>query len=71
MIMNKNTNGFLPNKQNKYSIRKYTVGTASLLIGATLVFGAHAEDAKAAEEAEEATVDSHRLMHNQKPLKPQ
>ncbi|WP_100006982.1 SdrD B-like domain-containing protein [Staphylococcus pseudintermedius] len=56
MIMNKNTNGFLPNKQNKYSIRKYTVGTASLLIGATLVFGAHAEDAKAAEEA---TVDSH------------
>ncbi|EIQ4426088.1 carboxypeptidase regulatory-like domain-containing protein [Staphylococcus pseudintermedius] len=54
--MNKNTNGFLPNKQNKYSIRKYTVGTASLLIGATLVFGAHAEDAKAAEEA---TVDSH------------
>ncbi|UXS57832.1 SdrD B-like domain-containing protein [Staphylococcus delphini] len=56
MIMNKNTNGFLPNKQNKYSIGKYTVGTASLLIGATLVFGAHAEDAKAAEEA---TVDSH------------
>ncbi|HHU6751118.1 TPA: SdrD B-like domain-containing protein, partial [Staphylococcus pseudintermedius] len=55
MIMNKNTSGFLPNKQNKYSIRKYTVGTASLLIGATLVFGAHAEDAK----AEEATVDSH------------
>ncbi|PCF41658.1 SdrD B-like domain-containing protein [Staphylococcus delphini] len=56
MIMNKNTSGFLPNKQNKYAIRKYTVGTASLLIGATLVFGAHAEDAKAAEEA---TVDSH------------
>ncbi|MGS0665578.1 YSIRK-type signal peptide-containing protein, partial [Staphylococcus arlettae] len=30
---------FLPNRQNKYSIRKFTVGTASLLIGATLVFG--------------------------------
>ncbi|MBW6089667.1 YSIRK-type signal peptide-containing protein, partial [Staphylococcus chromogenes] len=30
---------FLPNRLNKYSIRKFTVGTASLLIGATLVFG--------------------------------
>lgn len=69
MIMNKNTNGFLPNKQNKYSIRKYTVGTASLLIGATLVFGAHAEDAKAAEEQQLIAIK--RLMHNQKPLKPQ
>ncbi|TGE11103.1 putative Ig domain-containing protein, partial [Staphylococcus petrasii] len=35
----KNRQGFLPNVLNKYSIRKFTVGTASLLIGATLVFG--------------------------------
>ncbi|QUM67055.1 Ig-like domain-containing protein [Staphylococcus delphini] len=39
---------FLTNKLNRYSIRKYTVGTASLLIGATLVFGLSGE-AKAAE----------------------
>ncbi len=37
--MKKNKLDFLPNKLNKYSIRKFTVGTASLLIGATLVFG--------------------------------
>ncbi|MGW8044074.1 YSIRK-type signal peptide-containing protein [Staphylococcus shinii] len=35
----KNRQGFLPNRLNKYSIRKFTVGTASLLIGATLVMG--------------------------------
>ena len=35
----KNRQGFLPNKLNKYAIRKFTVGIASLLIGATLVFG--------------------------------
>ncbi|PTK82728.1 YSIRK signal domain/LPXTG anchor domain surface protein [Staphylococcus haemolyticus] len=36
----KNRQGFLPNILNKYSIRKFSVGTASLLIGATLVMGA-------------------------------
>ncbi|WP_147614242.1 Ig-like domain-containing protein, partial [Staphylococcus xylosus] len=35
----KNKQGFLSNRLNKYSIRKFTVGTASLLIGATLVMG--------------------------------
>ncbi|MFW3621159.1 putative Ig domain-containing protein [Staphylococcus caprae] len=35
----KNKQGFLPNVLNKYAIRKFTFGTASLLIGATLVFG--------------------------------
>lgn len=30
---------FLPNVQNKYSIRKFTVGAASILVGATLIFG--------------------------------
>ena len=44
----KSKQGFLPNKMNKYSIRKFTVGTASLLIGATLVFGVGSE----AQEAE-------------------
>lgn len=39
---------FLPNRNNKYSIRRFTVGTASILIGATLIFGA-GEEAKAAE----------------------
>ena len=43
-----NKQGLLPNKLNKYSIRKFTVGTASLLVGATLVFGIGSE-AQAAE----------------------
>lgn len=41
---------FLPNKLNKYSIRKFTVGTASILVGATLIFGAGHDVAKASEE---------------------
>ena len=28
---------FIPNKQNKYSIRKFTVGTASILVGVALI----------------------------------
>ena len=39
----------IANRNNKYSIRRFTVGTASILIGATLLFGA-SHDAKAAEE---------------------
>ncbi|UXS75833.1 Rib/alpha-like domain-containing protein [Staphylococcus chromogenes] len=39
---------YLSNRANKYSIRKFTVGTTSILIGATLVFGID-HDAKAAE----------------------
>ena len=41
---------FLSNKVNKYSIRKFTVGTASILVGATLMFGAADNEAKAAED---------------------
>ncbi|MEJ7311238.1 YSIRK-type signal peptide-containing protein, partial [Staphylococcus epidermidis] len=41
---------FLPNKLNKYSIRKFTVGTASILVGATLIFGAGHNVAEATEE---------------------
>ncbi|MEZ2058509.1 fibrinogen-binding adhesin SdrG C-terminal domain-containing protein, partial [Staphylococcus aureus] len=34
---------------NKFSIRKYTVGTASILVGTTLIFGIGSQEAKAAE----------------------
>lgn len=40
---------FLPNRANKYSIRRFTVGTASILIGATLILGT-GQETKAAEE---------------------
>ena len=32
-----NKKWILPNKLNKYSIRKFTVGTASILLGSTLI----------------------------------
>ncbi|EGQ3117671.1 YSIRK-type signal peptide-containing protein, partial [Staphylococcus pseudintermedius] len=40
---------FLPNKLNKYSIRKFTVGTASILIGSLMYLGVQ-NDAEAAEK---------------------
>lgn len=43
---------FLPNINNKYSIRKFAVGTASILVGATLIFGATNDEVKAAEDTE-------------------
>ncbi|AKC77072.1 Ser-Asp rich fibrinogen/bone sialoprotein-binding protein SdrE [Staphylococcus haemolyticus] len=46
---------FLSNKLNKYSIRKFTVGTASILVGATLLFGVGNQEAKAAENNTEDT----------------
>ncbi|MGC9651822.1 YSIRK-type signal peptide-containing protein [Staphylococcus warneri] len=48
---------FLPNKMNKYSIRRFTVGTASILVGATLVFGISNNEAQADEKSstEEST----------------
>ncbi|WP_092085465.1 YSIRK-type signal peptide-containing protein [Dolosicoccus paucivorans] len=38
--MSKRKNGFnpLPEVHNRYSIRRFSVGTASVLIGATLFF---------------------------------
>ncbi|MBI5976027.1 Rib/alpha-like domain-containing protein, partial [Staphylococcus canis] len=45
---------FLPNRQNKYAIRKFTVGTASILVGVTLLLGAH-NDAQAEEVSQNAT----------------
>ena len=45
---------FVPNRHNKYAIRRFTVGTASILVGATLIFGVNHE-AKAAETSTELT----------------
>ncbi|APR61207.1 hypothetical protein BTZ13_08310 [Staphylococcus condimenti] len=45
---------FLPNLKNKYSIRKFTVGTASILLGTLLFLGQN--DAQAAEETSEKAV---------------
>lgn len=52
--------GFLPNKLNKYSIRKFTVGTASILLGSTLIFGSSSHEAKAAEENK--SIQLHKLI---------
>lgn len=41
--------GMISNRLNKFSIRKYTVGTASILVGTTLIFGLGNQEAKAAE----------------------
>ena len=46
--MNKSSNGFDARRQNKYSIRRFTVGTASIIVGATLLFGL-GQEARAAE----------------------
>ena len=46
---------FLPNLKNKYSIRKFTVGTASILIGSLLFLG-HDGDAQAAEDTNNDSV---------------
>ncbi|WP_239705919.1 YSIRK-type signal peptide-containing protein, partial [Mammaliicoccus sp. E-M24] len=40
---------FIPNRYNKYSIRKFTVGTASILVGSALLFGI-GNEAKADEQ---------------------
>lgn len=37
---------FLPNKLNKYSIRKFTVGTTSILIGSLMFLGNSADAAE-------------------------
>uniref|UniRef100_UPI003F5750E5 Ig-like domain-containing protein n=1 Tax=Staphylococcus caeli TaxID=2201815 RepID=UPI003F5750E5 len=44
----KNHQDFTPNRMNKYSIRKLSIGTASLLVGSILVFG-FSNDVQAAE----------------------
>ncbi|NUH59232.1 fibrinogen-binding adhesin SdrG C-terminal domain-containing protein, partial [Staphylococcus aureus] len=44
-----NRKGMIPNRLNKFSIRKYSVGNASILVGTTLIFGLSGHEAKAAE----------------------
>ncbi|WP_057510779.1 lectin-like domain-containing protein [Staphylococcus simulans] len=46
---------FLPNLRNRYSIRRFTVGTASILIGSLLFLG-HNGEAKAAESTNDNIV---------------
>lgn len=46
---------FLPNLRNRYSIRRFTVGTAYILIGSLLFLG-HNGEAKAAESTNDNTV---------------
>nr|WP_165380032.1 SdrD B-like domain-containing protein [Staphylococcus condimenti] len=48
---------FLPNRQNKYSIRKFTVGTASILLGTMMLLGIQ-DEAKAAETTTSNTAKS-------------
>ncbi|MDE9830795.1 lectin-like domain-containing protein, partial [Staphylococcus delphini] len=55
---------FLPNKLNKYSIRKFTIGTASILIGSLLYLGIQNQadaseiDEQTKAETQKATNDS-------------
>ena len=67
--------GMISNRLNKFSIRKYTVGTASILVGTTLIFGLGNQEAKAAENTstenakqDDATTSDNKqiLIHNQK-----
>ena len=48
----------IANKSNKYAIRKFTVGTASIVIGATLLFGLGHNEAKAEENSVQDVKDS-------------
>ncbi|MDU6689158.1 MAG: MSCRAMM family adhesin SdrG, partial [Staphylococcus epidermidis] len=48
----------MANKSNKYAIRKFTVGTASIVIGATLLFGLGHNEAKAEENTVQDVKDS-------------
>lgn len=54
----KNKASFQPDRKNKYSIRKFTVGTASILVGAILLFGVNTQDAKAAETSTTYTINT-------------
>ncbi|WP_420915130.1 YSIRK-type signal peptide-containing protein, partial [Mammaliicoccus vitulinus] len=49
---------------NKYSIRKFTVGTASILVGATLLFGL-SDEAKADESANSTSIQGESKNNNE------
>ena len=55
----------IANKSNKYAIRKFTVGTASIVIGATLLFGLGHNEAKAEENSVQDVKDRIRMMNYQ------
>ncbi len=54
---------FLPNKLNKYSIRKFTVGTASILIGSLLYLGVQ-NQADASEINEQTKAETQGFTNN-------
>ncbi|VED59399.1 SdrD B-like domain-containing protein [Staphylococcus simulans] len=54
MRNNSHSRGFDARRQNKYSIRRFTVGTASIIVGATLLFGI-GNEARAAEGTTDST----------------
>ncbi|HGH0943284.1 TPA: MSCRAMM family adhesin SpsO, partial [Staphylococcus pseudintermedius] len=49
---------FLPNRLNKFSIRKFTVGSVSVLIGATLLFGFVEGEASASVKEGQQSINS-------------
>ncbi|HFG8911347.1 TPA: MSCRAMM family adhesin clumping factor ClfB, partial [Staphylococcus argenteus] len=49
---------YLSNKQNKYSIRRFTVGTTSVIVGATILFGIGNHQAHASEKSNDTTQSS-------------
>ncbi|APR60145.1 hypothetical protein BTZ13_02545 [Staphylococcus condimenti] len=57
MRNNSHSRGFDARRQNKYSIRRFTVGTASIIVGATLLFGL-GNEAKAAESEAPSTQET-------------
>ncbi|EZT42239.1 clumping factor B, partial [Staphylococcus aureus S63_POEL] len=48
----------MSNKQNKYSIRRFTVGTTSVIVGATILFGIGNHQAQASEQSNDTTQSS-------------
>ena len=60
MKSNKKTAQFL-NRHNNYSIRKFTIGTASILVGTTLIFGlsneAHAQSNSSAKVSDKVATE--------------
>ncbi|MCD8915871.1 fibrinogen-binding adhesin SdrG C-terminal domain-containing protein, partial [Staphylococcus simulans] len=54
---NSRKNSFDARRQNKYSIRRFTVGTASIIVGATILFGL-GNEARAAESSTSSSTTS-------------
>lgn len=73
MRNNSHSRGFDARRQNKYSIRRFTVGTASIIVGATLLFGI-GNEARAAEGTTDSTGNQTQVVrlviqhHNQQKM---